>query len=368
MRYFKLFNSCRVVKGYSQAVIYDLERVNNTRTIPVFMYDVLTKHEQKSIEEIKIYYGEKFDDIIEEYFEFLIEYEYIFICSKNELKSFPTINYKFSTYKKITNSIWDIKEYRQKEAKQIIEQLSNLRCEAIEIRFYQIISMNKIKNLLQLFENTSITSIELIIKHNQKTTLQEFKLLLLNHPRIRKISIYASPFNEQENNIYFYKQQVNPSKDCGEVSDSFFSINFDMYSESQSCNTCLNKKISIDVNGEIKNCPSMQKSYGNIRNTTLLEALNAKEFKDLWHIKKDDIQVCKDCEFRYMCTDCRVFIDNPNDIYSRPSKCNYNPYIAKWKGEEGYRTLEECGVISNEQGFSIDHEKIAQINKELWGE
>ena len=38
------------------------------------------------------------------------------------------------------------------------------------------------------------------------------------------------------------------------------------------------------------------------------------------------------------------------------------------KGEEGYRTLAECGVVSNAEGFSIDHERIAAINAELWGE
>ncbi|HLV91705.1 MAG TPA: hypothetical protein VKX34_01175, partial [Aequorivita sp.] len=50
------------------------------------------------------------------------------------------------------------------------------------------------------------------------------------------------------------------------------------------------------------------------------------------------------------------------------TECNYNPYIAKWEGEEGYKTLSECGVISNENGFTIDHDKIAEINAKLWGE
>lgn len=80
----------------------------------------------------------------------------------------------------------------------------------------------------------------------------------------------------------------------------------------------------------------MQKSYGNIQTTTLEEALNKSGFKDLWSIKKDDIKICQDCEFRHICTDCRAFIDDPNDIYSHPAKCTYNPYQAKWKGEEGY--------------------------------
>lgn len=72
----------------------------------------------------------------------------------------------------------------------------------------------------------------------------------------------------------------------------------------------------------------------------LKEVMQSQEFQKLWHIKKDDIKVCQDCEFRYMCMDCRAFIKDPKDIYSQPAKCPYNPYIAKWKGEEGYITVE----------------------------
>ena len=110
---------------------------------------------------------------------------------------------------------------------------------------------------------------------------------------------------------------------------------------SQKHNTCLNRKISIDVNGEIKNCPSMIKSYGNIKDATLTKAMEKSGFKDVWFIHKNQIEVCKDCEFRHICTDCRAYLKNPENIYSQPEKCNYNPYIAKWKGQDGYITVEE---------------------------
>lgn len=85
----------------------------------------------------------------------------------------------------------------------------------------------------------------------------------------------------------------------------------------------------------------MDKHYGNIMDKNLKEVVQSQEFQKLWHIKKDDIKVCQDCEFRHMCIDCRAFIKDPKDIYSQPSKCPNNPYIAKWKGEEGYITVEE---------------------------
>jgi len=51
--------------------------------------------------------------------------------------------------------------------------------------------------------------------------------------------------------------------------------------------------------------------------------------------------VCQDCEFRHICTDCRAFIKDSNNIYSQPAKCGYNPYIAKWQNEEGWISVEQ---------------------------
>ena len=44
-----------------------------------------------------------------------------------------------------------------------------------------------------------------------------------------------------------------------------------------------------------------------------------------------DRRAYKDCEFRYICTDCRVFIQEDANILSKPLKCNYNPYTALWE-------------------------------------
>lgn len=128
--------------------------------------------------------------------------------------------------------------------------------------------------------------------------------------------------------------------DCGFISKSQFTLNQLFFAESQSCNTCLHKKVSIDMNGKIKNCPSSNKLFGDIKRDKLMHAINSNSFKDLWYVKKDEIQVCRDCEYRYMCLDCRVFVDDPDNNYSRPSKCGYNPYIGKWSDEDGYVPLK----------------------------
>lgn len=129
-------------------------------------------------------------------------------------------------------------------------------------------------------------------------------------------------------------QEINSSLHCGIVSPSYFAPNTKMYYDGLNGNSCLNKKIAIDVDGNIKNCPSQAKSFGNINSISILDAMSDIGFKSLWTITKDSIHVCKDCEFRMICTDCRAYIDNPEDIYSKPLKCGYNPYSSEWQDRE----------------------------------
>lgn len=78
----------------------------------------------------------------------------------------------------------------------------------------------------------------------------------------------------------------------------------------------------------------MVQSFGNIKDTTLKEALSHPDFKKYWNITKDQIEVCKDCEFRHICTDCRAYTERTHfdkDIdLSKPLKCGYNPYTNEW--------------------------------------
>ncbi len=46
-------------------------------------------------------------------------------------------------------------------------------------------------------------------------------------------------------------------------------------------------------------------------NENTINIVQSLEFQQLWHLNKDKINVCKDCQYRYMCPDCRAFtIDN----------------------------------------------------------
>lgn len=148
--------------------------------------------------------------------------------------------------------------------------------------------------------------------------------------------------------------------------------NLQLFTESQTHHTYFNRKMYIGAKGEIKNAPECEEEFGNINDLGSVEDLKQiiaiPEFQKYWFVHKELCDVCKDCEFRHMCVDNRLPYQRKDGSWYHKTECNYNPYICKWKDEEGYRTLEECGVVSNEKGFSINHEKITAINKTLWEE
>ncbi len=366
--FFIVSKDCLIVNGYSRSIVYDLTR-QDYHYIP----NSLSKIVQNNIVDFNAELQKISDElkpVFIENIQILDELDLLIWDSEHEnLTCFQNIDFIYDTPNKITNLIFE-ESPQNLLSQSLISQLNSIDCQHIEIRCFNKDSLSLIPDF---FENTRVLSVDIV---TDLKTLNESEIdnFLNSDPRIRKLILFQSEkykhihFEKTGADIVFIPKKYNKdNSDCGTICTSLFSIDVLLVTESLNCNTCLNKKMSIGLNGEVKNCPSMPDVYGNINSNSLSQIANNNDFKKFWKIKKDDIQVCKDCEFRHMCTDCRAYRDSEN-IYSHPLKCNYNPYIAKWSDEEGYRTLSECGIISNENGFSIDHDKIAIINNELWEE
>ena len=343
--FFKIHSECKPVKGYNRSLIYDLPR-QEMAFIDNEIVDVLKKTNNINdvISELKKLNYDEIDNII----DWLISNEYIFLCTKKELKHFPEISDEWDYPAIITNAIIDYNKSSEHQLSYILLQLDKLNCLNIQIRYYDDFIIESLDKELNKIRNSKIVNIEILFRNDEKINQNQIIELCEKHTRIGRIFIYNSIEESNLKNsdiraqVFFVKENIESHANCGIIAIKYFSTNIEVYTESQHYNTCLNRKICIDVNGEIKNCPSMSKSYGNIKETTIAEAINKSGFKDLWNIKKDDIDVCKDCEFRHMCTDCRAFIKDPDNIYSQPLKCTYNPYIAKWEGEEGFIPVDNC--------------------------
>lgn len=331
----KLFANCILVKGYKRSVICDVQRISY-EFIPNDLYDLLLNHEGGNIKKIKRFYNNKFDDIIEEYIAYLVQKEFIFFTDQPKL--YPKIDLKWFEPFQLSNAIIDCEDYF--EIENILFQLDKLKCKFIEFRFFKEISIDLICNILNFLQNISsiISSVTIILPYSEETKIEKLQQIILQNLRLNCFVITGALENKiieklGSNHAYviYTKDVVNSSSHCGVIENVNFAVNVKLFTESQHHNSCLNRKISIDKDGNIKNCPSMVQSFGNIKDTTLEEALNHPDFKKYWNITKDQIEVCKDCEFRHICTDCRAYIEEPNNQYSKPLKCGYNPYTNVWE-------------------------------------
>ena len=336
---FNLFSDCIPIKGHNRSLICDMMN-NNYYLIPNGLFNILMEFNGKTIEEIKRNFNNEFDDVIDDYFNFLFENRLIFFNQNPDL--FLKINPKWSSPSKITNAIIDIDEITHNYIN-LVTQLEVLKCSYVQMRFYDVIGLNVVNEIVEYLndQKSRIISIDFIMPYFQNFTLEDFNFLLKQNSRIHSIIIYNSPFDKSypplgKNMGYILniKRNILNEKHCGIINEEYFYSNIKLYSESQHHNTCLNRKISIDKDGYIRNCPSMPQHFGNIKDTTLEEALNHPDFKKYWNVTKDMIAVCKDCEFRHICTDCRAYtertdFDGEIDL-SKPLKCGYNPYTNEW--------------------------------------
>ncbi len=330
---FKLFACCIPVKGSRRSTICDVQR-SEYQFIPNILYEILTELKDKSISSIKAHYNNEHDNIIDEYFSFLLNNEYGFLCDNPD--SFPDIDLTWKVPATITNVLIDVDASSQHDYHSIFQQLEELGCKAIQLRFYTQHSLNEVSDILTHIQNTRIKSIEIVIPYKPEFTIESLTIFSRKHPHISNVIIHSSPKEEFDHDnynhiFYFIETPVDATTHCGQISGNHFRTDISLFTEAQSYNTCLNRKISVDQKGNIKNCPSFPNNYGNITDTSFKDALKHPDFKKLWSINKDQIHVCKDCEFRYICTDCRAYVDDPKDIYSKPLKCGYNPYSGEWE-------------------------------------
>ncbi len=328
-----LFSSCLMVKGNQRSIICDTNRYD-FEFIPNSLAQLLEEEVGKTKNEILEKYSE-YQEVISEYFDFLEDKEFIFWAENPEF--FPKIEFNWHSPSKISNAIIDIRKGIDFNIGEIYEQLDNLGCTNIQLRFFEPINIENLDTYLEETLDKMFRSIEIILPLTSELE-RNFKSIIDKHRRIISITLTNASENKllydaqgRFGNVVMVKNEIRSEIHCGNFHLGLFMTNIELFTESQYHNTCLNRKISIDVDGNIKNCPSMAQSFGNIRDTTLEEVLAHPDFKKYWNVKKDHIAVCRDCEFRHICTDCRAYIENPEDMYSKPLKCGYNPYTAEWE-------------------------------------
>lgn len=334
MKYFILYSNCIPVKGKTRSIISDLFR-SKYFFIPNDLYDILFKLKTYSIIQIYEEYGAENKPTLDEYFEFLEKHDLGFFTSNiEELSQFPEMELKWDKPSTITNAILEIDKSHNfdKWLDKALEELEFLGCECVELRFLSQLPASDFERIIAKFDNSRFTDIRLIFSYDNDL---EFESLLNSYPRISRVMVFNASKAKIDTifsvPIIFMDEGYDSHKSCGNIDEGRMLVDLNLFSESINFNNCLNRKISINTKGEILNCPSMlNTNYGNIAENSLTSVIENSDFRRFWNIRKDDITGCSECEFRYMCIDCRAFVEEPGDEFSKPLKCGYDPETNIW--------------------------------------
>ena len=343
-QYINLYADCFAVRGACKSAIYDLTRHEIVR-FPSEYLDILEDAQKDTVGgALSRAQDGPTRQLMVEFFELLIQREFINL-SENP-KAWPGIKQIWDSPSHIQNAIIDIKDQAH-DFVSIFGQLDKLGCEIVQIRcFTNLHSLDEMQAIVALACHSSVQGVELLLKYDPRYSDEAYLRFLESVPIVSLLTIHSSPVdkelvttfgcgNESEASItkklFMVKDRISSEHHCGVIhAGNVTPPTAAGFFENRLYNGCLNRKLSIDAEGFIKNCPSMRASFGHHTRTSLSEVAMDNRFRSTWHIKKDMIKQCRDCEFRYACTDCRAYLEDPQDILSKPLKCGYDPYAGAW--------------------------------------
>ena len=335
--YFVMSSSCTMTRGYRRTLIQDFIR-NYADFVSNEYYELCMLLDRHKIYEILEMVDEKSHVHLFEFIDFMLEKEYAFLTDNISL--FPPISSKLNdSFQQITDAIIEIDEEHSDidTVKNFLSELDSVNCRDVQIRLFSFSGFSSLKEIAELIQNYELNYAEIHIDNSSIITYEECCNILFEYAQISNIFLYNAPFSSakdyyergegnvdvQIGSVVYIEDKLDSGK-CGIV-NKYCQVygNRRFFLMSKDYNSCLFKKVSLDRNGKVKNCPSLPETYnlgmglGNI--------VASQEFRKYWEIKKEDIEVCKDCEFRYNCLDCRAHTVGGN-IHSKPASCKYNPY------------------------------------------
>lgn len=363
--YIHLHSQVHFIMGYARTLLYDAPRSKH-RFIPnTLVHCVNNSHGSAT----KLFvqrceaYGLDGNRVLQE----LIEEEVLFAAPWNFAERFPPIE-------PIFKNPWWIHTASIVLSDKIVEHLNHLS--RIRIRCLKLICIDDLTPLLgarDLLVDMSLSYLSITIPNQDYAS--KLNDLLRGHSLCERVSEKITCNTLPEKDVI--KDGHGPNLISGVPGSGkhknriVFSL--DIFRESFKYNTFYNGRIHITSNGIVRYNDQTSDDLCDLGRLDFIakhpvDQLMVRQTFPVWFSRKEATDVCNQCELRQVCLDSREPLQRPDSHWYHTVECNYNPYICKWKDEEGYRTLAECGVVSNAEGFSIDHDRIAAINAELWGE
>ena len=259
----------------------------------------------------------------------------------------------------LNKDLFHLVEFARKKKYSFIEIFSNLTLLKKEhLPFLRDNGVNIAATLYSARPEThdSITR----VKGSHAKTLAAIKLLKRQHVPVR-VAIIAMKQNQNDlaETVEFlhrlgvqYKlpdpvrptgrgcsQEIQPVNLPPEFSGQMTAANFwtDRHSFyfNMKYNNCWAGKLAVTATGAIIPCIfARDQVVGNCLSKEFKAIVRNKHLQGLWRLTKDYVAVCRSCEYRYACHDCRpLAFGQGGDLYAKSPRCLYDPLRGEWKKE-----------------------------------
>lgn len=330
-------------KGELQSVIYNISE-NKLFNAPNSLLDYVSLQCGHTIGDVVSSFSREEGDILCLYIAFLVSNKLARIVS--DMNQFGTKEQYMKGYKErlesstsiIDSAIIDVTEASSYNIQSLIDDLTSLGCSKVLLRFFE-------SNISMFFDSlVSIRSSNTIVRFDvyaPKEMYLQIKAILIDEPKLFNVFVFRC----EESSLFFVNQNITDLRktfylstvaflspaDCGKITFKKTALipNNDFILRSHFVNSCLYKKISIDSEGLIRNCPSMKLHFGHVGNTKLQDVIEKVDYKELWYITKDQVKKCCKCQYRYSCFDCRAYTED-GTLYGCPSKCHFSLTSNNW--------------------------------------
>lgn len=168
----------------------------------------------------------------------------------------------------------------------------------------------------------------IVLPENEKDLIQTQRELKRRFPNVTVNFDYTRPVGRAKD---IYNQLEFTHLNRFQEHYSFFQgVSEEEFLERHFFNPCLSNKVRVSENGSIFPCIMMNESAGNIANTDIKSIIDSDKFNKYRKLPLSNIEVCRDCEFRYACTDCRpIAIGLTDNVFAKPPECKYDPFMGK---------------------------------------
>jgi len=333
MSYVYMLPSCIITDGYRRSLLYDTQS-SRSRLLSREIAHALQLYSGRSLSALQAHLQQSGmqESAVQSLLAQLMAEG--FLLTSPVPIAFQPLSHDFDLPFTISNAIIDISSSNRHLLQEILAFICSTGCPHLQLCVYaDIVPDDALLQEIAAFGTADTTNtIDLFLPFFETHAALPG---ILRPAIVSSLVLYNAPHNDMRlagnpARTVWLTQHLDFPACCGVVSMEYFNFSLPHYTESRHHNSCLHRKIGIDKDGYIKNCPSMTAHYGHVSHTDFADVLQHPGFRQYWHMNKDQVSVCRNCEFRYVCTDCRAYLEQPHDLYSKPQKCGYDPYTCTW--------------------------------------